>query len=69
MFLFAGVSYYPDGGMGDYVGYFESEEAARGAAMFLLRAGYDWWQIAKLGTDPAGRPSLEVVRNFPEENP
>ncbi len=50
--LFAGMSYYPSGGMGDHVGYFDAEEDAisyfnsNTAGYF----GWDWAQIVETDT-------------------
>ncbi len=45
VFLFAGETYYPSGGMSDYRGAFDSIEEAKAA---LDREDWEWGQIAEL---------------------
>ncbi len=40
--LFAGESYYPSGGIHDYLGSFDSEDKALATAELC---DYDWWHI------------------------
>ena len=44
--LFAGDSYYPGGGLSDYLGAFPTWEAAEAKG-----AGFDWHEVAVLGDD------------------
>jgi hypothetical protein len=44
--LFAGDTYYPGGGWDDFVGDFETVEAARNAAASCR----DWWQVIDTAT-------------------
>jgi hypothetical protein len=44
-FLFAGMSYYPEGGMGDYVGTYATLEEAQ-AAYWSNGSDYQWAHIA-----------------------
>jgi hypothetical protein len=52
LFLFAGSTYYPNGGMLDFIGTFESVEDAENALRSPepdedgYTATYDWWHIA-----------------------
>jgi len=57
-FLFAGVDYYPEGGAYDFMGSYETLEAARAAKPDDYRA--EWAQIAYL-TDGG---TLEIVETF-----
>jgi hypothetical protein len=47
--LFAGETYYPSGGWGDFNGSFDTIEEAR-AAESIAESGGDWTQIIDLET-------------------
>jgi hypothetical protein len=47
--LFAGCQYYPEGGLSDYIGSYETEKEALIEATNGEYVGdqYDWWEIAE----------------------
>ena len=49
--LFAGHDYYPSGGMGDWVGAYDSE---RDALTALATRNYDWWHIVTFDPETGG---------------
>lgn len=54
--VFCGLAHYPNGGMGDYCGRYDTLEAAMERLLGLV---FDWWQIAT--TDDLG--FLTLVRS------
>jgi hypothetical protein len=55
--VFAGDMYYPGGGMRDYRGRFDHEEAAERHAVGLR---LDWWQIVRV--DEHGK--VQMIRDW-----
>jgi hypothetical protein len=49
--LFAGLNYYPGGGMCDYEGSFNTFEEAEAEGERKKREGYDWYNIATTDWD------------------
>ena len=55
--LWAGDNYYPQGGLGDYKGFFEAQEDAEGEGIRLTRVKHgqythcDWWEVGMIDTD------------------
>lgn len=48
--LFAGYTYYPDGGWGDFHGKYETEADAVEGANKALDDGCDWWHVVDMAT-------------------